>query len=118
MFYFFIIYIMSKNILFHLYYIFIVGTLFLYLGIRQTKVPEFMYTFLLISGIVVLLYNSYRIYTVENPWVNNIHVFFIAPLMLYIGLMKKKTERPYFEIMLMLGFASVGYHAYYLLTGN
>jgi uncharacterized membrane protein SirB2 len=109
---------MDKNILLHLFHILIAGTLFLYVGIRQTKIPEFMYTVLLISGIVVFLYHSFRIYTKANPWVNYIHVFVVAPLLLYVGLYKKKTERRYFEIMLMLGFAAIGYHAYYLLAGH
>jgi len=50
-----------------------------------------------------------------NPWVNYIHLFIVGPLLLYIGLNREKTERRYFEILLMLGFAAIGYHGYYLI---
>ncbi len=32
----------------------------------------------------------------------------------YIGYNGDKTARKFFEILLMLGFASIGYHSYYL----
>jgi len=41
-------------------------------------------------------------------------MFIIAPTLLIIGLNKDATPRFYFEILLMLGFASIGYHGYYM----
>jgi hypothetical protein len=35
-------------------------------------------------------------------------------LLIYIGYNGDKTARKFFEILLMLGFASIGYHGYYL----
>jgi hypothetical protein len=111
---------MDKNFLVHLFHILIVGTLFLYVGIRRTNIPNFMYSVLIAFGILVLLYHSFKIYKKlqegVNPWVNYIHVFIVAPLLLYIGLNKKKTSRLYFEILMMLGFAAIGYHGYYLVN--
>lgn len=43
-----------------------------------------------------------------------IHVFIIGPLLVYIGYNGEKTTRTIFEILLMLAFASIGYHLYYL----
>ena len=111
---------MDKNFLVHLFHILIVGTLFLYVGIRQTNIPNFMYSVLIGFGMLVLLYHGFKIYKKlqegSNPWINYIHVFIVAPLLLYIGLNKKKTPRFYFEILMMLGFAAIGYHGYYLVN--
>jgi len=41
----------------------------------------------------------------------------VGPILVYIGLMKKETPFKAFEIVLMLAFASLGYHGYYLLKG-
>jgi hypothetical protein len=113
---------MKKEFIVHLFHIIIIGALFLYVGIYKTKIPWFFYTLLLILGIFILLYHSYKVFLAlshgKNPWVNYIHIFIIAPVLIYIGLNKEKTPRFYFEILLMLGFASIGYHSYYLFLNS
>lgn len=104
----------------HLFHILFVGGLFLYVGIAKTTIPAFMYTFLLILGIIIILYHGCKAYKKlqdgKNPWVNYIHIFLVGPLLIYIGLNREKTQRLYFELLLMLGFASIGYHGYYLFN--
>jgi hypothetical protein len=79
-----------------------------------------MYSVLLILGIIIILYHGFKVYTKLkegfNPWVNYIHIFIVGPLLVYIGLNREKTQRLYFEILLMLAFASIGYHGYYLVN--
>jgi hypothetical protein len=108
-----------KDIFVHLFHILFVGGLFLYVGIRQLNIPKFMYSFLVALGIIIILYHGFKIYKKlsvgMNPWVNYIHLFIVGPLLLYIGLNRENTERRYFEILLMLGFAAIGYHGYYLI---
>ena len=103
----------------HLFHILIVGGLFLYVGIKKTEMPSFMYIALTILGIVIILYHGFKIYKKlmegKNPWVNYIHFFLIGPLLIFIGINKDKTHRLYFELLLMLAFASIGYHGYYLV---
>jgi hypothetical protein len=109
---------MGPNFFVHLFHILFVGGLFLYVGIAKTTIPAFMYNFLLILGIILIIYHIYKAYKKlkdgKNPWVNYIHIFLVGPLMIYIGLNREKTQRLYFELLLMLGFASIGYHGYYL----
>jgi len=104
----------------NLFHILIVGGLFLYVGIEKTNIPNFMYSILTILGIVIILYHCFKVYKKLkigiNPWINYIHIFIIGPLLIYIGVNKAKTQRFYFEILLMLGFAAIGYHAYYLFN--
>jgi len=113
-------YLYMKAFLVHLFHILIVGSLFLYVGIKRTTIPSSMYTGLITLGVVIILYHSFKVYKKLNaginPWVNYIHIFIIGPLLLCIGLKREKTERFYFELLLMLGFASIGYHGYYLFN--
>ena len=84
-------------------------------GLQYSYLPFSIYIFIIEN----ILYHGFKIYKKlsvgMNPWVNYIHLFIIGPLLLYIGLNREKTERRYFEILLMLGFASIGYHGYYLI---
>jgi len=111
---------MTKEFLVHLFHILVVGSLFLYVGITKSNIPSLMYSVLTILGIVIILYHIFKVYKKLqlgfNPWVNYIHILFVGPLLLYIGLNREKTPRPYFEIVLMLGFAAIGYHGYYLVN--
>jgi hypothetical protein len=109
---------MNPEIFVHLFHILIVGTLFLYVGIKRDKIPAYMYPFLLGLGIIIIIYHIYKTYNyikTDKPyWVNLIHILLVGPLLVYIGYNRENTKRKYFELLLMLGFASIGYHGYYL----
>lgn len=47
-------------------------------------------------------------------WINLVHVLWVGPLLLYIGAKKKDTPRPAYELLLLTGFAALGYHLYEL----
>jgi hypothetical protein len=102
----------------HLFHILFVGSLFLYVGIQRTSIPSIMYPILLWLGLIVIFYHSYKVYNYmklgKSYWVNLIHIFLVGPLLVYIGYNREKTARLYFELLLMLGFAAIGYHGYYL----
>lgn len=112
---------MNRNFV-GLFHILIIGSLFLYVGIRKTEIPKFLFQLLFVTGILILLIHGYKAYRHlvkgESAWVNYIHIFLIAPLLLYIGYNKEETKRFAFEILLMLGFAVIGYHGYYLATSE
>lgn len=102
----------------HLLHIIVVGTLFLYVGIKGNKIPQVMYPGLLILGIFIILYHlfvSYKRIQKGTPiWANLIHICIVGPLLIYIGYNNINTKQRYYEILLMLGFAAIGYHGYYL----
>ena len=108
---------MNIETIVHLFHIFIVGGLFLYVGINREKIGKMLH-YLLYLGVFIILYHLYKIYGYLNAgkgiWVNLIHVFIVGPLLVFIGYYGEKTSRKYFELLLMLGFASIGYHTYYL----
>jgi hypothetical protein len=102
----------------HLFHILIVGGLFLYVGINRDKISKVLFTGLFWLGLIIVFYHVYKTYNYiklgKGFWVNLIHIFIVGPLLIYIGYNGEKTARLYFEILLMLGFASIGYHSYYL----
>lgn len=102
-----------------LFHILFVGGLFLYVGINREKIYNPLFKVLLFLGIGIILYHLYKIYGYLNSgkqiWVNLIHVFLVGPLLLYIGYNGAKTSRKFFEVLLMLGFAVIGYHAFNLI---
>ena len=110
---------MNKMTLVHLFHLFIIGSLFLYVGIYKTTIPKIMFPMLLGLGIVIILYHMYKAYNNikhgKGFWANLIHIILVGPLLVYIGYHNEKTARLYFELLLMLGFAAIGYHGYYII---
>lgn len=109
---------MKTETLVHLFHILIVGGLFLYVGVNREKISQVLFRILFVLGIIIVLYHIYKTYNYikegKGYWVNLIHILIVGPLLVYIGYNQEKTSRLYFEILLMLGFASIGYHGYYL----
>jgi hypothetical protein len=104
----------------HVFHLAVVGPAFLYVGLANKEtLPDYVFHALLTVGLIVLAYHVYRAYTKftesKSAWVNLIHIFLIAPLLLWIGYMKKDAGRKYFEMLMMLGFAAMGYHGLYLV---
>ena len=101
----------------HLFHILFVGSLFLYVGIQRTAISPTMYPFLLGLGLFIIFYHMYKAYNYmklgKGYWVNLIHILLVGPLLVYIGYNREKTARLYFELLIMLGFAAIGYHGYY-----
>jgi hypothetical protein len=107
---------MNKESIVHLFHILIIGGLFLYVGTQTTGIPKIMFPILLGLGIIIILYHAFKAYSKgKGYWVNLIHILLVGPLLLYIGYNSDNTARLYFELLLMLGFASIGYHGYYFM---
>ena len=43
-----------------------------------------------------------------------IHIFFVAPLFIYVGVMKDKTDKRLFDFLVVLGVVVLLHHAYRL----
>ena len=97
----------------------LVAPLFFYVAFTRTSIPAWLFTGLLGLGVFILFYHAYKAYVKmsegKGAWVNLIHIFLVAPLLIWIGANKKDTPRKYFEMLLMLAFALTGYHLYYLM---
>ena len=111
---------MDNTQLIHIFHIIIAGGLFLYVGINKEKISKTLFTVLFWFGLLIMLYHSYKAYNYmkldKGYWINLIHILLIGPLLIYIGYNEEKTARRYFEIVLMVGFSTIGYHGYYLIN--
>jgi hypothetical protein len=109
---------MDSHSLVYIFHILIVGSLFLYVGIYRDKIPQLTYPILFYLGFIIIFYHIFKVYKYitlgKGYWVNLIHIFIIGPVLIYIGYNREKTARLWYEILLMLGFAAIGYHSYYL----
>jgi hypothetical protein len=104
-----------SSFLIHLVHILVFSGLLFYVGLVGKNLPPFMYPLLIVLAIGVLGYHIYK--ALMKPvyaWVNYIHIFLVVPLFLLIGYYGKDISPFYYEYCLMLGFASLGYHSYYL----
>ena len=92
----------------------------IYIGVQRAGSFEYFRPELLIgASIALFLYHSYRCYKKlvmgdSSLWVNLIHMLVVAPLLLWIGYYGKETSRAAYELLLMTGFAALGYHLYNL----
>jgi len=98
----------------------IVPTL-LYVGFNRAATPEWLYNVLFGAGLLVLAYHSYKgaarwAAGSQLVWIHILHVLLVAPVLLWVGYNGKKTERPAYEILLMLAFAAMGHHIYKLIV--
>ena len=110
---------MNKHLFVRVFHIVIVGALFLYVGIKQTEIPKFLFPVLLALGTGIVLYHAYKAFVhlqhTKSYWVNLIHILLVGPLLIFIGYNREETPRMYFEMLLMTCFAVIGYHGYYLV---
>lgn len=98
-----------------------------YRGINKKEQPieNWLCTFLIVISLISMSYHIYKLYntyyTAEGEkdkwkdWVYLIHIFIVFPLLIYIGYNCNETARKYFEILLVVSFAALGYHSYNLI---
>ena len=103
-----------------LFHIFLVVPFLLYVALNRGNAPYWIYTAMLIIGIIVLVYHGYKAWVrirIQSPslWINLIHVFLVAPLLIYVGANEKNTPRPAYELLAISGFGALGYHLYNLV---
>jgi len=108
---------MDTHLLIAVLHVAFIVPLLLWVGFNRAATPEWVYTLFTGLGILVFLYHGYKAvgrWFAKSPviWVNLIHMILVAPLLLWIGYNGKKTERPAYEMLLLLGFSALGYHLY------
>jgi hypothetical protein len=100
----------------------LIAPIFIYVGMNRDQVHEYVFYALGLIGAIVLAYHSYKAYTKlisgQSAWINWIHIVLVAPLLLLLGYLKKDANRRYFEMLMMLGFAALGYHGFYLISDS
>lgn len=98
----------------NLAHILVMGPLLLAIGLGYLTDPRV----LIGLGSVIVLYHIYKAYGrwstgAPGLWINLLHVLAVGPAIIAAGWLGTRAAR---EIVLMLGIAAVGYHAYYLIS--
>ena len=91
----------------------VIAPALIYIGLAREKLSQSAYMAIGATGIGIFFYHAYKFYSradYESGWINLIHVLLVAPLLMVIGWYGKQTSRRFFEMLLMLGFAALGYH--------
>lgn len=109
---------MDSHTFYGAFHVLLVAPLLLWVGMKR-DVPDWTYTLLLVLGAGIFAYHAFRawgkVVAGKSAWVNWIHILLVAPMFLVIGWNGKETPRRFFEILVMLGFAALGYHSYHMI---
>ena len=110
---------MNAHLVLSIFHALVIAPFLIYIGLQQSDTPDKVFTLLAILAAVIAVYHAYRAYTKiaegKSAWINWIHLGLVVPLFVILAKNKKDTERRYFEMTLMLGFAALGYHGYYMV---
>ena len=103
-----------------IFHIAVVSPALLYVAIMRGQLSPWIFSLLSGVAIVIFVYHGYKAFIkwkAQSPslWVNLLHILLVAPLLLYIGSKGYDTPRWAFELLAMLGFASLGYHIYSII---
>ncbi len=112
---------MDAYFLVAIFHVAVIVPLLLWVGFNRAATPEWLYSVLFGTGILVLVYHSYKAVSrliAASPvvWINLIHVLLVAPLLIWIGYYAKRTERPAYDMLLIAAFGAFGYHLYKLVV--
>jgi hypothetical protein len=106
---------MDAHLILSIVHLVLIVPFLLYIGLAREQVPETLFKFIFGLGVFVGLYQCYKAYVKimdgKSPWINYIHIFLLVPLLLIIGYNGKNTKRKYFEMLLLMTFAAMGYHS-------
>lgn len=111
----------DTHVILNIFHILLVAPFFLWIGVSRGSLPDGAFVTCLILGLLLVVYHGYKAFIrfmskSNYLWVNLIHALIVGPLLLYVGINKKDTPRPAFEMLLLVGFAALGYHLYELAT--
>jgi len=110
----------NEDILVCLLYIFCVVPVLIYIGVQRAGTPELLFKGLLALGCITFLYHSYRLYTKwragsSSLWIDLVYLTVVAIPFLWIGYYEKEASRQAYEMLLLLGFGTLGYNIYTLV---
>ena len=108
---------MDKYLILIRWHLAVISPVFLWVGFNRTATPEWLYNVMFGVGLLVLFYHGFKAISrigAHSPylWINLMHVFLIGPLIIWIGFNGKKTDRSFYDMLLLAGFAVFGFHLY------
>jgi hypothetical protein len=111
----------DKYFLIAIFHVVVVAPTLLYVGFQRAATPDWLYTTMIVFGVIVLLYHGFKSIArvlAKSPWawVNLVHALIVGPLLLWVGYHGKRTGRPAYDMLLLTAFAALGFHLYRLIV--
>jgi hypothetical protein len=100
---------MNSHQILHIAHILILGPFLLAVGTGYIPPSNYITGI----GIAITLYHIFKMSQKGLNWVNMFHTIAVGPALITYGVGAPRYVR---ELILMLGIAAIGYHAYYLLV--
>ena len=111
---------LSRDSIINLLHILVIVPLLFCLYFYKNSLTSTMCNTIIVIALLGMGYHLYRL--VKNSeldkmqeWrmtINLIHIFLVFPLLIYIGVKCKEAKRYYYELLLILIFAALGYNLY------
>ena len=107
---------MNKYFNYLIYHGFIIGPLLIYIGGKKEKANKKIKDLFILLALLAIIYHIEIIYRkrLTNSAINFIHIFIMAPLLLYIGIKEDKTDEEY-NIIMIIGLVITFYFLYNLI---
>jgi hypothetical protein len=96
----------------------VIGPLLVYTGNTYGNgLPKWYLYSLIITGFIVMLYHMSLVYKkgIKNGFMYLLHAVIFAPLLIYVGLNGENGFWGAYSVLIMIGFASIGYHGMKLI---
>ena len=65
---------MTTRMIIHILHVFIIGGIFLYVGLKRDAIPQWLFTVLVALGVIIMIYHLYKAYdritNKTNPRIN------------------------------------------------
>jgi hypothetical protein len=110
---------MDTRMIINLFHVIFVAPFLIWVGIIGAKLPDRVFSSLIALGVLLILYQGYKAWGHRGSqyiWINLIHILWIGPLLIYIGVGRSNTKRPAYDLLLLTAFGALGYHLYVLAT--
>ena len=117
----------------HLIHIFFINIILIYVGSKKENSNKLIFYLLIVIAIfrdTIIYYtsislinkkcqykknNNFKLAILYNKLVYILHLIFIVPLLLYVGIKKNISNKIFFNLILVIGITSNIYHIYRLL---
>lgn len=103
-----------EHTLIYLAHILIIGPLLVYIGNTYGNgLTQWMLNVILISGLLLTIFHLYLTFKkgISSGFIYLLHGLIFGPLLIYIGLTGINGFWGAYSVIMMIGFAAIGYHA-------
>ena len=108
---------MDRHTFINLFHVLVIAPLLFYIYAKRQDLSDTSCTIMLGVCTILFAYFMVKFFSSnKRGWIYMIHLVLVLPLLFMLSMYCKSAKRMYFELLLMLTFAAVGYHGFYLVS--